>query len=143
MQNEFGSYLRSVRNKRGRTLKQVAIAMGKSTGYICDIELGRRGTARMDPMFIHRLADYLNFPANELLVRAGLVDRKLDAQYGDYYKIMRSKVRAMRVGELIAAAKSDIIALKSETNGVKNGMSEILFSLENHILELDSTLTHG
>jgi len=143
MQNEFGSYLRSVRIKRKRKLKEVALAIGKSPGYICDLELGRRGTSRIDPMLLHTLANFLNVPVNEFLVRAGHIDRKLDAQYGDFYKLMRSKVRAQRVGELISGVKSDINALKTAPNAGKNGMSEVLFSLENHILELESTLTHG
>jgi transcriptional regulator with XRE-family HTH domain len=143
MTNEFGRYLRNIRKSRGRKLKDVALAVGKTTSYICDLELGRRGTSRIDPLMIFKMADYLNVPVNEFLVRAGIVDRETHNTYADYTKILRSKLRAQHVGALITAAKNDIKALKNAAEGVRNGVPEILYSLENHILELDSTLKHG
>lgn len=38
----FGSYLKSLRKREHKTLKQVADFLGYSTSYICDIEKGRR-----------------------------------------------------------------------------------------------------
>ena len=143
MSTEFGKYLRSVRIKRHKKLKDLALATNKSISYICDLELGRRGASKLDPVFLFTLADYLNIPINEFLVRTGAIDRSIDAEYQDYYKIMRSKIRAQRVGGHIRDALDDVKALKMLVSSHEKGLSEVLFSLENHILELKSTLTHG
>lgn len=44
-----GEILRSVREKRGMTLKDVAEHVGVSVAFVCDVELGRR------PLTLERL----------------------------------------------------------------------------------------
>lgn len=42
MFNDFGAWVRGVRQQRGLTLREVAAAYGVSVPYLSDIELGKR-----------------------------------------------------------------------------------------------------
>jgi transcriptional regulator with XRE-family HTH domain len=153
MTNIFGKYLRSIRISRNMNQTQVAQAVGKSTAYICDLEKGRRGIhGKMNPLLLIQLADFLNVPVSEVLARAGLIDKELEAKYGQYFRILRSKMRAQRVGECIKGCKDDIELLKNVTlqdvrgpgsvGGQVTTGREIVNSLELRILALEQTLTH-
>ena len=153
MSNVFGKYLRSVRISRNMNQTQVAQAVGKSTAYICDLEKGRRGIpGKMNPLLLIKLADFLNVPVSEILARAGLIDKELEAKFGQYFRILRSKMRAQRVGECIKGCKEDIELLKNVTlqdvrgpDGVgvtKTTGRDVVNSLELRILALEQTLIH-
>jgi transcriptional regulator with XRE-family HTH domain len=139
--NEFGKFLARVRRKRNKTQKEVGLAIGKSTAYVCDIERGRRGAP--GPWTLMQISDYLNIPSTELYVKAGIIDKGIESRYGQYFKILRSKMRAQRVGKVIEGAKNDVEALKTETNGVGGEVSQLVISLQNRILELETVLTFG
>ena len=140
--NTFGRYLKRVRVARHLKQKDVGAAIGKSTAYICDLEKGRRGVVgSINPLILIQLADYLNVPVSEILYRAGVIDKELEARYGQYYKILRSKIRAQRVGKCLESCKNDVERLIIVTNGTGGEVGELLNVLQSRILELDSALT--
>lgn len=59
MVDDFGTDLRTLRKHRGLTLQAVADAMGRSVGWLSQVE---RGLSQPEPQEVTRLADYLDVP---------------------------------------------------------------------------------
>ena len=57
MSSSFGPFLRSVREKLGKTMKQVADLLEVSTVYISDIERGKRNPPSEDKIKKSILSD--------------------------------------------------------------------------------------
>lgn len=65
----FGRYIKSLREDRGLTLRQVQSQSGVSDSYLSQLEKGQRGTP--SPEFIKKLATGYDVPYEEMLVAAG------------------------------------------------------------------------
>jgi len=65
----FGRYIKSLREDRGLTLRQVQSQSGISDSYVSQLETGQRGTP--SPEFLKKLATGYDVPYEELLVAAG------------------------------------------------------------------------
>ncbi|WP_025691984.1 transcriptional regulator [Paenibacillus zanthoxyli] len=69
MEHEFGLYLKRLRESKGLTLSQLAVAAGISGSQISRIENGLRGVPK--PATLRRLAEAMNASYEELMERAG------------------------------------------------------------------------
>jgi transcriptional regulator with XRE-family HTH domain len=71
-QQEFGQYLRNLRNIAGMSLSQVKREAKVSPAYLSQVESGQRG--RPSPQFLEKLARCYRVPRDEMLRRAGYLD---------------------------------------------------------------------
>lgn len=74
--NEFGKLLKQYRIKAGRTYKEVADYIGKSVGYLCDIEKGRKNPP--DPETVRNIEIYLNVLDQALVTLAAKMKTKVE-----------------------------------------------------------------
>lgn len=70
--DEFGLYLRTLREKRGLTINQLSTESGISNAQISRIENGLRNSPK--PNTIKRLAKVLNVDYQEMLYKAGYIE---------------------------------------------------------------------
>jgi transcriptional regulator with XRE-family HTH domain len=71
-ENEFGTYIRSLRKERGLTLKELGKTTELSHPYLSQIETGNRPIP--SPDILKRLADPLGVEYEDLLIKAGHID---------------------------------------------------------------------
>ena len=67
--NEFGTYIRRLRNKRGMTIRQLELYSGVSNSYLSQLENGKRGIP--SPDIIKKLSTGLRVDYEELMIKAG------------------------------------------------------------------------
>jgi transcriptional regulator with XRE-family HTH domain len=70
--NEFGEYLRKLRNKRNLTTNQVELYAGVSNSYISLLENGKRGIP--SPEILRKLASLYRVSYDELMTKAGYLE---------------------------------------------------------------------
>ena len=73
--SEFGIYLKSLREKKGVSLKVVENATGVSNAYLSQLETGARRRLP-SPERLRAIADYYNVSVQELLAKAGYYEPK-------------------------------------------------------------------
>jgi len=67
--NEFGTYIKRLRNKRGMTIRQLELYSGVSNSYLSQLENGKRGIP--SPDIIKKLSTGLRVDYEELMIKAG------------------------------------------------------------------------
>jgi transcriptional regulator with XRE-family HTH domain len=70
--NNFGQFLKSLRERRHMSLRDVERESGVSNAYIAQLEKGDRNPPRPD--MLKKLAKAYNVTVRELLMRAGYLD---------------------------------------------------------------------
>lgn len=70
--NNFGLYIRKLRNDREMTIRQLELYSGVSNSYLSQLENGKRGIP--SPKILEKLSKGLKVPYNELLIKAGYAD---------------------------------------------------------------------
>ncbi|WP_185973860.1 helix-turn-helix domain-containing protein [Brevibacillus sp. LEMMJ03] len=70
-QIEFGQYLRSLRKKRGLTIRQLEDVSGVSNSYISQIEKGEKLPS---PDILRKLHEHLGVSHGELMIKAGHIN---------------------------------------------------------------------
>lgn len=70
--NEFGKYIRELRNNRELTIRQLELYSGVSNSYLSQLENGKRGIP--SPDILKKLSKGLKHPYNDLLEKAGYID---------------------------------------------------------------------
>lgn len=70
--NEFGSYIKNLRESKGLTLNQVALYSDISAAQLSRIENGKRGVPKANT--IKKLSEALKCDFEELMVVAGYID---------------------------------------------------------------------
>lgn len=70
--NDFGEYLRNLREAQKLSLREMAAKTGVSVSYITQIENGKRKAP--GPEVLKRLAPAYNVPVRDLLKAAGYLD---------------------------------------------------------------------
>lgn len=70
--NDFGSYIKNVRESKNMTLNQVALYAEISAAQLSRIETGKRGTPK--PQTIEKIAHALKVNYNELMKIAGYIE---------------------------------------------------------------------
>lgn len=76
--NEFGSYIKKVRESKNMTLNQVALYAEISAAQLSRIETGKRGTPK--PPTIEKIARALKVEYNELMEIAGYLESETSKQ---------------------------------------------------------------
>lgn len=71
--NEFGSYIRELRESKGLTLNQVALYSDISAAQLSRIENGKRGVPK--PSTIKKISEALKTDYDELMVIAGHIEK--------------------------------------------------------------------
>lgn len=69
---KFGLYIKSIRNERGLSIRQLELYSGVSNSYLSQLENGKR--AIPSPEIIRKLAKGLKASYEELLHQAGYID---------------------------------------------------------------------
>ena len=69
---EFGKYLKSLREAKKMTIRQLELYSGVSNAYLSHIENGKRGIP--SPEILRKLSKPLDVPYEELMARAGYID---------------------------------------------------------------------
>lgn len=85
--DDFGSYIKRIRESKNMTLNQVALYAEISAAQLSRIETGKRGTPK--PMTIERIAKALRVDYEELMVKAGYIEASKPLEDDDkleYYK---------------------------------------------------------
>lgn len=80
--NDFGQYIRSIRNEREMTIRQLELYSGVSNSYLSQLENGKRGIP--SPDIIKKLAKGLRVDYNNLMVKAGYMeesDNNIDPEF--------------------------------------------------------------
>lgn len=70
--NEFGTYIKRLRNKRGMTIRQLELYSGVSNSYLSQLENGKRGIP--SPDIIKKLSTGLRVDYEELMIKAGYME---------------------------------------------------------------------
>jgi transcriptional regulator with XRE-family HTH domain len=76
----FGAFVRSQRKLANLTLRQLAELTSLSNPYLSELE---RGMHQPSVRVLKQLSDALNVSAEMLLVQAGLINRRSDAEAAD------------------------------------------------------------
>lgn len=92
--NIFGEFIRKRRKERKKTLKNVAAAIGRSIGYVHDLESGARRPPVRTPEKFVVLANYLGIPLDLLLEKAGVTIDVEDKNSTQYMKIIKNRAVA-------------------------------------------------
>lgn len=70
--NEFGLYIRNLRNEKEMTIRQLELYSGVSNSYLSQLENGKRGIP--SPDIIKKLSQGLKVDYNELMIKAGYME---------------------------------------------------------------------
>jgi transcriptional regulator with XRE-family HTH domain len=81
---EFGKYLKTLRERRGLSIRKLALSAGVSNSYLSQIENGQRGIP--SPWILQKLARPLKVEYEELLQAAGYLfaQEKGNSAVGQY-----------------------------------------------------------
>ncbi len=78
---QLGPYLRSLREARGLTLREVEEASGVSNAYLSQLETGK--ISKPSPHILHKLAAVYGVPYEILMEKAGYISRPATPESGD------------------------------------------------------------
>lgn len=70
--NDFGKYIRKLRNDRKLTIRQLELYSSVSNSYLSQLENGKRGIP--SPDILKKLSKGLKHPYSDLLEKAGYID---------------------------------------------------------------------
>lgn len=115
----FGTYMRTLRKRRGLTLKQVEHAAKVSNAYVSQFERGLRNPPHPD--ILNRLAKVYEVPVRELLVEAGFLKEESDAQ---------------RRREQVESAYNHVINDPSFEHGTRLKGSQVTAEVKRFIVEM-------
>lgn len=136
---KLGKFIRRIRKQRNLTLQKVGASLGKSAGYVCDIEKGRRGKY-INPLLLIKFAEILDVPLTTMLTNAGMEVDENSVKYRALLKMTRNKRRSQRIVEAFAACYSHLEALKAEASGVP-ALERLAENLTISMRELDTAIS--
>lgn len=76
--NEFGLYIRKLRNEKEMTIRQLELYSGVSNSYLSQLENGKRGIP--SPDIIKKISNGLKVDYNDLMIKAGYMDKELTSR---------------------------------------------------------------
>jgi transcriptional regulator with XRE-family HTH domain len=102
----LGAYLKEMRVKRKISLGDMALALGKTKSYVCDVEAGRRGGSKLTADLVVTWADYLDIPVSSIAERQKQKETPVNViikttKYRSYLRILRNKKRSERIHKAI------------------------------------------
>lgn len=116
------NYLRSLRNRKGKTLKQVASECGFSTSALCKIECG---TSSISKDFATKLSKYYGVSIEPVKIITSF--EKPTFEKAPHYKVLNNKLKQEN-----KMLRQQIDDLKKAFDKHKNNMIEICNILEKY-----------
>jgi len=126
MTEDFGKYVRSLREDRGLSLRSAGAKAGVSSSYLTQIEHGRRRPP--GPDILKRLAPIYDVPVRDLMRAAGYLEEAIDTLSEEdeidlaFRYVMsdpRYKSGARLKGELTTDVKRFIVEMYERATGKK------------------------
>jgi transcriptional regulator with XRE-family HTH domain len=117
VKKRLGAFLKGVRERRGYTLGDIAVAVGRSKTYVCDVESGRRGGSRMPADIVALWAAYLDIPVSAVAERQrrGEANAISNTQrYRSYMRILRNRNRSTRIYKAVTELRQLVRESQSE-----------------------------
>lgn len=117
VKKRLGAFLKGVRERRGYAIGDIAVAIGRSKTYVCDVENGRRGGSRMPADVVSMWAAYLDIPVSAVAERQrrGEVGAITNTQrYRSYMRILRNRSRSTRIYKAVTELRLLVEASKNE-----------------------------
>lgn len=143
---ELGAFLRATREKRKRNLEDVALAIGRSKTYVCDVESGRRGGSRMPADIVSMWAGYLGIPVATIAKMQNHEGVKADttianmARRSTYMRILRSRARSARI---FTAVKETRALLKATDDLTPAQTRDLIANVAKNIEIINSCLKYA
>nr|WP_054550352.1 helix-turn-helix transcriptional regulator [Lysinibacillus sphaericus] len=122
--NEFGSYIKKVRESKNMTLNQVALYAEISAAQLSRIETGKRGTPK--PPTIEKIARALKVDYNELMEIAGYLEletskqTQLDKDEAEFQAFANDPELEMWYKELPKSDEEELRKLRTIWEMIKN-----------------------
>lgn len=138
--NDLGPFVKLHRKAKILSLDDLARRTGLSRSYLGDIEAGRKGVS-LPAHTVSMLAQALGVEINEItkvMVRNDAEDPK---KYAEYYRVLRSTVRAGQIARLLAEARQSILAAQTLISAGKDA-SKCLQRLGRTVESIDNTLAY-
>ncbi|AVK85308.1 immunity repressor protein [Lysinibacillus sp. B2A1] len=109
--NEFGDYIKNIRESKNMTLNQVALYAEISAAQLSRIETGKRGTPK--PQTIEKIARALKVDYTELMEIAGYLETDTTTDYvsdnkSTYYVSRLTEKDEHDIGKLLKKFSEDI-----------------------------------
>jgi transcriptional regulator with XRE-family HTH domain len=126
MTEDFGKYVRSLREDRGLSLRSAGAKAGVSSSYLAQIEHGRRRPP--GPDILKRLAPVYDVPVRDLMRVAGYLEEaietlseedEIDLAFRYVMSDPRYKSGARLKGELTTDVKRFIVEMYERATGKK------------------------
>lgn len=117
VKKRLGAFLKNVRERRGYTLADIAVAIGRSKTYVCDVESGRRGGSRMPADIVAQWAAYLDIPVSAVAERQRRGDPNAISntqRYRSYMRILRNRTRSTRIYKAMTELRELVKASQAE-----------------------------
>lgn len=103
----LGSYLRSVRESRRMTLREVEDASGVSNAYLSQLETGK--IVKPSPHIIHKISSVYGTSYEILMDKAGYLVRTEDEQVGDNSMVKGSRIPTKALQDLTADEEDAVL----------------------------------
>ncbi len=141
-----GAYLKEQRIRRKISLGDIALAVGRTKSYVCDVENGRRGGSRMTAELVALWADYLDIPVSSIVERQKPKDNPptivvASPRYHSYLRILRNKKRSKRIHKAITDMR-DLLGM-SDMDLTHSQVRDLMSKLTENVNIIDTCLEYS
>jgi transcriptional regulator with XRE-family HTH domain len=141
-----GAYLKEMRVRRKISLGDMALAVGKTKSYVCDVENGRRGGSRMAADLVALWADYLDIPVSSIVERQKQKETPTNIiiaspKYRSYLRILRNKKRSKRIHKAITDMR-DLLSM-SYSELTHSQVRDMMSKLTENVNIIDTCLEYS
>jgi transcriptional regulator with XRE-family HTH domain len=141
----LGAYLKEMRIRRKISLGDMALAVGKTKSYVCDVENGRRGGSRMAADMVALWADYLDIPVSSIVERQRQKETPpniiiTSPRYRSYLRILRNKKRSKRIHKAITDMR-DLLGM-SDMDLTHSQVRDLMSKLTENVNIIDTCLEY-
>lgn len=143
----LGAFLREMREKRKKSLGDMATALGRSKSYVCDIEAGRRGGSRLPAEVVVVWASYLDIPVaavaekQRVLESAKRPEVTSTQRYRSYMKILRNRKRSNRIYTAVSTMRT--LLRVSDEQLTPAQVKDLLAKMAENVEVIDSCLVYS
>jgi len=143
VKRRLGAFLKQVRERRGYTLADISIAVGRSKTYVCDVESGRRGGSHMPAEIVAQWAAYLDIPVSAIAERQRRApsDALSNSQrYRSYMRILRNRTRSTRIYKAVTTLRQ--LIKDSQTELTPSQTRELFGKIAENVEVIDTCLVY-
>jgi transcriptional regulator with XRE-family HTH domain len=138
--NVLGPFIKASRKAKDLSLDELARQTGLSRSYLGDIEAGRKGSD-MPGHTVSLLAHVLDVPTSLITVLTTRNEANDARKYGEYYRVLRSNVRAKQIARHIERLRLSCRQAREPLLPAKE-VSKLLQDIEKTVENLDKTLAY-